>query len=287
MNLKFSLLLFISFISIATPEDRSTLFSTGNPETTEGYLIYASETGGFSLSDRFTISNTYGLSSFGVFLGLQSDEATAIVQIRDDVENMPGNVLHEESFALNSANPLGQMYSIPIYDDCITLTQGNYWLTVMAADTSSQIIWLYAPSSAFPISSSEDNGESWTPVTIGTPGSATVGGDMIFYPEDLFPGDMNDDFLIDVTDIVAVVGLILSGEDLTSDQIDEADMNLDNDLDVLDVVMMVNVILNGLENPVVDFQLEDINDNSPTFGQMVGPFLYEGEVSAYYFGKAG
>ena len=32
---------------------------------------------------------------------------------------------------------------------------------------------------------------------------------------------------------------------------------------------------------------EDINVNSETFGEDVGPPIYEGMISGYYFGKAG
>ncbi|NQU66337.1 MAG: hypothetical protein HQ510_00205 [Candidatus Marinimicrobia bacterium] len=288
MNFKTNvLILLIAVTAIATSETRSTLFSTGTPETTEGYLIYAGESEGFSLSDRFTVNSTYTLSSFGVFLGMQSDQATALVQIRYDDANSPGEIIHEETIQLDPLNSLGQLYTVSLINDCITLAPDNYWLTVLTTDTSSQIIWLHAPTSSFPISSSTDNGITWTSVTYGTPGSALVAGDILFFPENLFPGDMNGDFLVDVTDIVTVVGLILQGEELTPEQLLQADITGDGNLDVLDIVRMVDVILTGLNNPVIDFALEDINDNSPTFGEMVGPFLYEGQVSAFYFGKAG
>lgn len=36
-----------------------------------------------------------------------------------------------------------------------------------------------------------------------------------------------------------------------------------------------------------DFSLEDVNPNSPSYRQLVGPSNYEGNVSAYYFGDQG
>ena len=36
-----------------------------------------------------------------------------------------------------------------------------------------------------------------------------------------------------------------------------------------------------------DFLLEDINPNSEYFGLEIGPSFFTGQVSGYYFGKAG
>jgi hypothetical protein len=35
------------------------------------------------------------------------------------------------------------------------------------------------------------------------------------------------------------------------------------------------------------FMAEDINPNSEYFGQMIGPDTFTGDISCYYFGKAG
>ena len=41
-------------------------------------------------------------------------------------------------------------------------------------------------------------------------------------------------------------------------------------------------------NPsVTDFSLEDLNSNSSTYRQIIGPSTYEGSVSGYYFGDQG
>ena len=37
---------------------------------------------------------------------------------------------------------------------------------------------------------------------------------------------------------------------------------------------------------VVDFNLEDVNPNSPTSGSFVSPFDYSGKTTAWYFGHA-
>jgi len=60
------------------------------------------------------------------------------------------------------------------------------------------------------------------------------------YPEPQFLGDVNEDGLINVLDIIYVVNLIL-----TSQNNELADMNSDGQVDVLDIVSIVNLILNN------------------------------------------
>lgn len=38
---------------------------------------------------------------------------------------------------------------------------------------------------------------------------------------------------------------------------------------------------------LTDFALKDINPRSATYGELIGPSYYEGNVSGYYFGDAG
>ena len=60
------------------------------------------------------------------------------------------------------------------------------------------------------------------------------------YPEPQLLGDVNEDGLINVLDIISVVNLIL-----TSQNNEIADMNSDGQVDVLDIVSIVNLILNN------------------------------------------
>ena len=55
-------------------------------------------------------------------------------------------------------------------------------------------------------------------------------------------GDINNDGIINVLDIVSLVNIILYSDEYNSD----ADVNSDGVVNVLDVVLMVTVILNGL-----------------------------------------
>jgi len=53
-------------------------------------------------------------------------------------------------------------------------------------------------------------------------------------------GDLNQDIVINIQDVIIVINLILNGEfDLA------ADLNLDNTINVLDVIQIVNIILNN------------------------------------------
>ena len=50
----------------------------------------------------------------------------------------------------------------------------------------------------------------------------------------------------------------------------------------------MNFILSGNTfEPMPNFSLEDINPESDYYGDYVGPELFRGDVSLYYFGKAG
>ncbi len=40
----------------------------------------------------------------------------------------------------------------------------------------------------------------------------------------------------------------------------------------------------GTDFPAPDFQLEDTNTTSPTYGQLVSPRDYTGRISGWYFG---
>ena len=57
--------------------------------------------------------------------------------------------------------------------------------------------------------------------------------------QESYTGDINEDSLINIQDVILVINLILNGEFNLL-----ADINLDNNVDVLDVIQLVNLILN-------------------------------------------
>ena len=56
-------------------------------------------------------------------------------------------------------------------------------------------------------------------------------------------GDVNDDSVLNILDVVMLVNFILGSVDPTSSEYTAADINGDNILNVLDVVTIVNAIL--------------------------------------------
>ena len=57
-------------------------------------------------------------------------------------------------------------------------------------------------------------------------------------PQTILTGDLNNDQLVNVLDVVVLIDIILSNENNFS-----ADLNFDNSINVLDVVVLVNIIL--------------------------------------------
>ncbi len=57
--------------------------------------------------------------------------------------------------------------------------------------------------------------------------------------QESYAGDVNEDSLVNIQDVILVINLILN-----SDFNLLADINLDNNVDVLDVIQLVNIILN-------------------------------------------
>ena len=53
-----------------------------------------------------------------------------------------------------------------------------------------------------------------------------------------FEGDINNDGIIDILDIILVINLILSFEYL-----ENSDLNSDGIIDILDIILLVNIIL--------------------------------------------
>jgi len=59
------------------------------------------------------------------------------------------------------------------------------------------------------------------------------------------PGDINQDGLLNILDVVIVIGFILDGNTPSNDEIVASDINQDGIINVLDVVLLVNSILEG------------------------------------------
>ena len=64
------------------------------------------------------------------------------------------------------------------------------------------------------------------------------------YSLPILPGDVNDDGVVNIQDIIMVIGSILGTVDL-GDNESLADVDQDGTVDILDIVQIINIILNG------------------------------------------
>ena len=58
------------------------------------------------------------------------------------------------------------------------------------------------------------------------------------------PGDINQDTIIDILDMVIIINNILGSYDLNQIQFYSADMNEDGIINIQDVIIIINIILN-------------------------------------------
>ena len=272
-------------LSVIYSQDRSLIFTTGSPSGTEGYNIEWDGTSGQSVSDRIYINSNMVLEALKIYATQVTELALATVKLQADNNNSPGEEIYSWEVDV-SAETHGNNYFLIITTDlCIYLDEGNYyWLTLHAADTESQITWLYSNNATFNYTTSTDQGTNWEPVITGNCGALSVWAEYIYEPEvDEMIGDINADGDVKILDVVLLANAVLTGNYLS-----EGDINGDGMTNVLDIVGMVNIILDGPPTEQLPvWAYEDINMNSDYFGEMIGPETFNGNVSLYYFGKAG
>ena len=283
MNLKAIILLLV--LSPLLGQDRSLIFTTGSPSGTEGYTIEWDGTSGQSVSDRIYINSNMVLEALKIYATQVTEPAMATVILQADNNNSPGEEIYSWEVDV-SAETHGNNYFLIITTDlCIYLDEGNYyWLTLHAADTESQITWIYSNNATFNYTTSTDQGTNWEPVITGNCGALSVWAEYIYEPEvDEMIGDINADGDVNILDVVLLANAVLTGNYLS-----EGDINGDGMNNVLDIVGMINIILDGPPTEQLPvWAYEDINMNSDYFGEMIGPETFNGNVSLYYFGKAG
>ncbi|NOZ08042.1 MAG: hypothetical protein GXO91_04080 [FCB group bacterium] len=68
---------------------------------------------------------------------------------------------------------------------------------------------------------------------------------MEWFNRNLVPGDVNQDDLLDILDVVVTVNIIMGVVEPTVYQLTAADLNEDGEVNVLDVILMVNLIVGG------------------------------------------
>ena len=264
-------------------QDRTTIYNTGAPPlVNEGHQISINQ----SIASRFTVSDDYVLEAIIFYMFLQSEQGSLNISIRQDDNGVPGNLVSEFSewsYNLDPYNLTG--YNLIVTTDlCIYLDSNTpYWLRIDAADNSTQAIWSYSAGSLYTYS--ENTNQSGWLNNIGSTGASGIFAEQI-YDSPYKKGDVNFDFLVNVTDIIAIISHIIENDMLNNEQLDYADTNSDGSINVSDIVYMVNTIIE-VQNSNPDFSLEDINPSSNLYNLDIGPSFFNGQVSAYYFGKQG
>jgi len=96
-----------------------------------------------------------------------------------------------------------------------------------------------------------------------------------------YAGDINDDFMVDILDIVGVVNMILNGginsPDYTDCEKEDGDYNSDTIINVLDIIAIINDILGSRPVDVLgDANVNISSDGNNTYIKIVSDVSYSG-----------
>ena len=114
-------------------QDRSVIFNTGSPDSTNGYLIDINH----SVANKINVNNDYVLEAMVFYMRAENiDEANVKISIREDNNGIPGNLVSDLSEWYHQIDLLHQFnYNLIVTTDlCIYLDQGSYWWVIEAAD---------------------------------------------------------------------------------------------------------------------------------------------------------
>ena len=126
----------------------------------------------------------------------------------------------------NVSGPWVQDFSLGVWDQFLE-GSGDHRKKIVLVDSNLErrFVGIYSGSS---ISNNELN-ELYSEIQI-----------LIDEMTNLLPGDINNDGILNVIDVVSIVNLILAG-----DYSELADINEDNSLNIQDVISIINLILNN------------------------------------------
>ncbi len=293
MNLKTLILALI--ISISFSQDRSTIFTTYtgyDPDPSlGGYSIKSTENGMlYGAGNRFYISNEYALERAYVYLSYEYEDAFELQQVEikicNDDNGYVGECFTSNLVTLSPSNADGNWYAVSLLETCAKVDASNYYWFVVLPTEGTNAKWIYSTEPSFEYSTTSDAGETWANTNSGFAGTSYLTGEQIYIPP-FSGGDINGDFVVNVLDVVFLVQYVLGNQEFNEDQLLAGDLTQDGGINILDIVALVSQITNQNTSYVSSFLYEDINTNSLTYGLDVGPPIYEGKISVYYFGKAG
>ena len=279
---------FIIFIIISwifSQDSRSTIYHNGNPIGVEtANLVYKTESMDVQYSNIFSVSNDYFLERFSFYLGFQEYPDSIFIRLQENENQSPGAIIDEWQIIINENYPNGAGYNVLTVEDCIQLdADQSFWVTLVSKGNG--ILKWFHTDEDWPNVHSEDGGENWSNISITPPGANIVYGEQIYYQDPIW-GDVNSDLIQNVIDVIQMVQYILHEITFTETQAFSGDLNQDGEINIVDILGVVNIILDTTPS-MVQWLLEDINTNSPSLGEYIGPETYEGDISLFYFGKAG
>ena len=296
--MKFKALFTLFIFSLILSQDRSTIFTTytgDNPDPNAGgysiqHLDGTEENQIYGAANKFFISNEYVLEGVYIYMTHTVEDAFQLQQIEvricEDNNGEPGEILTSNIITLNPGSSEGNWYSASLLSQCAKTNESAYhWMVVLPLE-GTDATWIYSNEPNFTYSTTENNGQTWSDNQNGFAGTSYLTAEQIYIPP-FSGGDINGDFIINVLDIVFMVQYIVGNQELTEEQLIAGDLTQDGGINILDIVALMTIITGENTEPVSDFLYEDINSNSETFTEDVGPPIYEGDISAYYFGKAG
>ena len=293
--MKLRTLILLLTLSFYFTQDRSTIFTTftgedPNPDNGGYDIKYTDDENIYGAANRFYINNEYALERVYIYLSYEFEDAFELQQVQvsicEDNNGVPGDCLTDNIINLSPSNFEGNWYMASLLETCAKInTESYYWIVVLPFE-GTNAKWVYSTENTFEYSTSTDGGYSWSQYNSGFAGTSYLTAEQIYVPP-FSGGDLNGDFVANILDVVFMVQYVLGNQEFNDEQLAAGDLTQDGGINILDIVALVNQITNTNENYVTDFLYEDMNDNSPTYGQDVGPPIYEGKISAYYFGKAG
>lgn len=280
------LLITFALIFLLSAQDRSVLYNNGNPiGITTGNLIYKNDSLDVRYSNRVFVLEDNVLERVAFYLGFSEYPDSIFFQVQMDNMGLPGEMINEWQVMINPNYPDGGSYQVLMVDECIQMDAGTYiWVTLLSKGNGI-LKWVHTDEIGWPFTRTLDGGVSWSEIMTTNIGANIVYAEQIYYEEPIW-GDVNGDLLVNVVDIVEIVQHILGFIVFSDEQFHIADSNQDGEVNVIDILSAVNSILESPE-PMPVWLLEDINNNSESFGQSIGPESYVGNISCYYFGKAG
>jgi hypothetical protein len=90
------------------------------------------------------------LEALKIYAVTDTEPAMARVLLQADNGGIPGEEIYSWDVDVSAENHGNNYFLIITTDLCIYLEAGNdYWLTLHAADTESQITWLYSNNATF------------------------------------------------------------------------------------------------------------------------------------------